>query len=202
MNYDKKKLSILLSRLKEQEILKLNLEQYQTEGEIAGDILWKAFLNNDIKGKTIADLGCGNGIFGIGALLMEAKKVYFLDKDIDAIDAAKENYKRLKLKNGIFLNKDINEFEKKADVVLMNPPFGVQKEHNDKIFLEKAMEISQKIYSLHKIESKEFIKKLAETNNFSVSGVYDYNLLIKQKYKFHKRKSYYVKIGCWILEKC
>src|SRR3989344_3760936 len=156
MNYDKKKLSILLSRLKEQEILKLNLEQYQTEGEIAGDILWKAFLNNDIKGKTIADLGCGNGIFGIGALLMEAKKVYFLDKDIDAIDAAKENYKRLKLKNGIFLNKDINEF----------------------------------------------IKKLAETNNFSVSGVYDYNLLIKQKYKFHKRKSYYVKIGCWILEKC
>ncbi len=202
MNYDKKKLSILLSGLKEQENLKINLEQYQTESEIAGDIIWKAFLNGDIKGKTIADLGCGNGIFGIGALILGAKKAYFLDRDKDAIDIAKENYKELRLKNGFFLNEDINEFNKKADTVLMNPPFGVQKEHNDRMFLEKAMELSKKIYSLHKIESKDFIKRLAEKNNFFVAGVYDYDLLIKQKYKFHKKKSYYVKIGCWILEKC
>ena len=75
---DKKELSILLSKLIEQENLKIDLEQYQTESELAGEILWKAFLNNDIKNKIIADFGCGNGIFGIGALLLGAKKVYFL----------------------------------------------------------------------------------------------------------------------------
>ncbi|MEK6936982.1 MAG: METTL5 family protein [Nanoarchaeota archaeon] len=198
---NKKKLSILLSRLKEQENLKVNLEQYQTEGEIAGDIVWKAFLNNDIKGKVICDFGCGNGIFGIGALLLNAKKVYFVDSDKDAVDTAKENYKNMKLKNGFFLNEDASEFKKKADVVLMNPPFGVQKEHSDRVFLKKAFEASKKVYSLHKIESKEFIKKISEKHNFFISDIYEYDLLIKQKYKFHKRKSYYVKVGCWVMEK-
>ena len=199
---NKKNLCILLSKLKEQENLKVELEQYQTEGEVAGDILWKAFLNNDIKDKTIADLGCGNGIFGIGALLLRAKRVYFLDKDKDAIKAAKENYKKLKLKKGFFLNKEINEFDKKIDTVLMNPPFGVQKEHSDKIFLEKAMKTSKKIYSLHKIESKKFIKKLSKKNNFITEDIKTYDLLIKPKYEFHKSKIYYIKIGCWILRKC
>lgn len=202
MNYDKKKLSILLSGLKEIKNLKINLEQYQTEGEIAGDILWRAFLNNDINGKIIADLGSGNGVFGIGAFLLGAKKVYFLDKDEEALETAKENYKNLKLKKGIFVNKDISEFNEKINTTIMNPPFGVQNEHMDKIFLEKAMELSNKIYSLHKIESKNFIRKLCEKNKFMIEEIKSYDFLIKQSYKFHKSKSYYVKVGCWTLRKC
>ena len=35
-------------------------------------------MNNDIKDKTIADLGCGTGILGLGAAVLEAKKVYLI----------------------------------------------------------------------------------------------------------------------------
>ncbi len=197
---DKKQLAINLSKLKIPESFNINLEQYQSEGELVADILWKAFINKDIKNKTIADFGCGNGIFGIGALLFGARKVYFVDIDKKVIKLAKENYKNLNLKNGNFINLNVLNFKYKVDTVLMNPPFGVQNKHNDKLFLEKSFEVSDSIYSLHKIESKNFIEKISKNNNFKVIKVFPYEFLIKKIFKFHKSYKYYIKVGCWHLK--
>ena len=197
----KKELCIKLSRLKTLKDFNIRLEQYQSEGELIGDVLWKAFINNNIDKKIVADLGCGNGIFGIGALLLGAKRVYFVEIDKKALKIAKENYAALGLNKGVFVNCDVKEFDRRADTVIMNPPFGVQKEHSDKLFLEKAFEMSDFIYSVHKIESKDFIKKIAKANGFIVKDVYCYKFLIKQTYKFHKQKSHYVNVGCWYLRK-
>ena len=95
---NKKELAIRLSKLKPLKKLDVSLEQYQTESELAAEILWLAYLNNDIKDKIAADLGCGNGIFGFGCLLLEANKVYFVDKDKEALSVAKENCKSKKSK--------------------------------------------------------------------------------------------------------
>ncbi|MBI2671514.1 methyltransferase [Candidatus Woesearchaeota archaeon] len=198
---NKKQLSIILSKLKPADELNVKLEQYQTEGELAGEIIWKAFLNNDINEKIIADLGCGNGILGIAALLLGAKKVYFLDIDKHSIKTAMENYTKLKLKNGFFLNSDVKNFNKKIDTIIMNPPFGVQKEHSDRVFLEKAMLAGNVIYSLHKIESKNFINSFSKKLGFRVENIYKYKFLLKQSYKFHKSKSLYVDVGLWIIRK-
>ena len=198
---DKKELAIKLSKLKILTELNVNLEQYQSEGELVSDILWKAFINNDIENKIIADFGCGNGIFGIGTLLLGAKKVYFIDIDEIALTLAKDNYKILKLKNGFFIKNNIKDFNEKIDTVLMNPPFGVQKEHSDRIFLEKAMQLSSNIYSIHKIESKKFIKEFTKNNNFIVKSIYEYEFLLKKTYKFHTSNKYLVKVGCWYLKK-
>ena len=77
----KKELEVYLSKLKQLESLNIKLEQYSTPSDIAANILWIAYMNSDIKDKVIGDLGCGNGVLGVGALLLEAKKVYFLDVD-------------------------------------------------------------------------------------------------------------------------
>lgn len=197
---NKKELAITLSKLEVLKDFDVNLEQYQTEGELASDILWKANINEDIKDKIIADFGCGNGILGIGALLLGSKKVFFIDIDKKAIEIAKNNYKKLKLKNGFFLNQDIEEFNSKVDTVLMNPPFGVQKEHSDRIFLKKASESSKNIYSIHKIESKKFIENFCKNNDLFIRNIYKYKFLIKKTYKFHTKKSYFVEVGCWYLK--
>ena len=198
LKMNKKKLAISLSKLK---CFKgdASLEQYSTDSEIAADLLWYAFLHGDIEGKTILDLGCGNGILGIGALLLGAKRVYFLDIDKDALNLAKENAKSFK--NASFFCCDVREFDKKIDVVIENPPFGVQKEHADKVFLEKAMGISEKIYSFHKIESADFINALAADYNFRVKEVLEYDFFLKRSMNFHKKDKYKVRVGCWILEK-
>ena len=140
----KRNLAILLSKLKTFESPDIKLEQYQTDSEIAAESLWFTHMNNDIHGKVIADLGCGTGIFGFGALILGAKKVFFVDLDEKAIKVAKENRKFLEKElkkrfNCAFINKDIRSFRNKVDVVIQNPPFGIKRTHTDKLFLMKAM---------------------------------------------------------------
>ena len=77
----KKALEIELSRLKGFIIAKVSSEQYITPSSIAAEVLWKAHLLGEVRDKTIVDLGCGSGILGIGALLLGAKKVIFVDND-------------------------------------------------------------------------------------------------------------------------
>lgn len=196
---NKKELALKLSRLKILNKYDVDLEQYQTQSEVAADILWRINFFSNIKGKIVADFGCGNGVLGIGCLLLNAKNVYFVDKDKNAIDITKENCKRFK--NVEFVNKDVFEFSKKVDMVVMNPPFGVQKKKADKKFLEKAMGISKYIFSIHKIESKGFINKLCKENDFRVKNIIEFKFPLVKSYKFHRKKLYYVDVGLWIIEK-
>ncbi len=198
LKMNKKRLAISLSKLKSFKG-EASLEQYSTDSEIAADLLWYAFLHGDIEGKSVLDLGCGNGILGVGALLLGAKKAYFLDIDKEALNVAKENARTFK--NASFVCCDVREFDNKVNVVIENPPFGVQNEHADKVFLEKAMDISKKVYSFHKIESGNFINSLVADNGFRVKEILEYDFFLRRSMNFHKRDKYKVRVGCWVLEK-
>ena len=154
---NKKKLAVELSKLEKFEKVKSNLEQYSTDSETVASILWNAFMQGNIENKVVADLGCGNGVFGIGALMLGAKVVYFVDIDKKVLDVAIRN---CKFENVHFRNIDILEFNEKVDTVVMNPPFGVQEDHADKNFLEKSMEVSDIIYSIHKIVTHHLMQFL------------------------------------------
>ncbi|MGC8993100.1 MAG: 50S ribosomal protein L11 methyltransferase, partial [Thermoplasmata archaeon] len=78
----------LLSNLNDTGNRNVYFEQYSTDIDIVVDILYTAI--SDIYGKVVADLGCGNGIFSIGASLMNAKKVYCVEIT-DSIKIAIEN---------------------------------------------------------------------------------------------------------------
>ncbi len=194
---NKKQLEIQLSKLDVLESKDIKWEQYQLEGNLAAEIL--IFARKDIEGKVIADFGCGNGLLGIGALLLGAKRVYFVDIDNKALDVAKKNAKGFR--SSEFFNSNVADFDKRVDTVIMNPPFGVQKRKADKIFLTTAMRLSDCIYSVHKIESKNFIGKLAEESNFEVVSIIRHKFLLKKSYAFHKKKNYFVNIGIWILKR-
>lgn len=195
---DKKQLSIELSKLKGLSKFNVKLEQYQIDSNLASDLLWLAYQNNDTKDKIVADLGCGNGILGIGALLLGAKFVYFLDLDKDALKVCLDNIKGFK--NYKLINCDVKDFNIKVDTVVMNPPFGVQNRKADKIFLEKAMENSKKIYSIHKIEGGGFIEKLCSENGFEVLDIIEREFVIKKSYRFHTKEKYGFLVGIWVLK--
>ena len=197
----KKDLELILSKLKNIESPKINLEQFQTPSDIAAEVLWFAYMNNDIKNKIVADLGCGNGILGIGSSFLGAKKIIFLDSDRSSLFIAKNNFENLNLKNAVFLDKNISEFNEKVDAVIQNPPFGVQNEHADKEFLIAAMKFSKKIYSFHKLESEKFIIALAKDYSFKLKGILKFNFPIKKTQQFHSKENYIVKVGCFILNR-
>ncbi len=195
---NKKELAIALSRLKPLKNTSAYLEQYATECEIAADVLWFAYLANDIKDKIIADFGCGNGILGIGALLLGARKVYFIDIDKKATDTAKENVEHTGVMGGAeFLQENVSDFNEKIDVVIQNPPFGVQHKHADREFLVAAFKAARIIYSFHKRESATFLKNISSDNKYNVTLLKTVKLPILKSMLFHRKKVYYVSIGVW-----
>ena len=197
----KKQLEVALSKLTNIKSPKVDLEQYITPSDIASEVLWLAYMNNEIKNRVIADLGCGNGILGIGALLLGAKKVFFIDSDRNSLLIAKSNLANLNLKNAALSNINIPEYKEKVDLVIQNPPFGVQNTHSDRNFLIKAMENSNKVYSFHKLESENFIKALSRDYNFRIKSILKFKFPLKKTQEFHAKKVHYVDVGCFILEK-
>ncbi len=202
----KKDLAIQLSQLQTFTKPSANLEQYATDSELAAQLLWDASLQGDILGKTIADFGCGTGILGLGALLLGAKKVYFIDVDDISLSLAKENFALIKTTSGKtvsaeFLLQSVDSFSKKVDVVLQNPPFGVQQEHADRAFLERAMTVADVIYTIHKIESKSFIATLAKDHKFRVTSLQPTEFPLKKTQVFHTKRIYRVPVGIWRLER-
>jgi putative methylase len=203
----KKELEIIISQLGGFSNPKVKLEQYRTDATIAADLLWNAKLNRHITGKIVADLGSGPGIFGLGAAVLGAKKVYLVDIDKEVLAVAKSNIKKIekilgKTVNVEVLNINVKDFtEKSVQVVVQNPPFGVKKSHTDKIFLVKAMELANVVYSFHKSSTKDFIEKCVGDNGFKVKKFYKYQFPIKKIFLFHFKNVKLIDVGCWCIVK-
>ena len=200
----KSSLAIELAGLRDIEGKKVRVEQYSTESEIAAEVLWEGYMKGDLRG-VVADLGCGNGILGLGALLLGSRRVYFADSDGEAIETAKENYEKLKSEgkiagDGVFLVEDVEDFIKvrdKVDCVVENPPFGTKIEHADRKFLGVAFKIAAVIWSFHKTSTKDFVERFAEDNGFIVTNVFDYNFPIKHSFEFHKKPKKMIEVSCF-----
>jgi len=197
----KSSLAIQLSKLKAFSAPKTYSEQYSTDSEIAADILWLAYMKGDIKNKVVADLGCGTGMLGIGCLLLGAGKVYFVDNDKEALATAAANTSSLGLKGYELINSDITEIRLKADVVVQNPPFGTKRKHADREFLLKAFETANKIYSIHKAASIDFVQKISKEHEFRITNIIRYDMPIKHQHAFHKKRIHRIQTACFRLEK-
>ncbi|MBU4352367.1 MAG: METTL5 family protein [Nanoarchaeota archaeon] len=203
---NKKQLSILLSKLSNFEKQDVKLEQYPTDSNIAAEVLWDAYLKEDIKDKLIADLGCGQGILGLGALILGAKKVIFVDIDKNALEVAKKNKAFIESElnqkyNAMFLHENVQNFKRKVNVILQNPPFGVQKNHMDKLFLLKSMELAPVIYTFHKISTEKFVRKITLDYGYKIKQKYAFKFPLKKTFWFHMKSIHYIDVGCWRLVK-
>jgi putative methylase len=206
----KKQLAVTLSMLNKIESINRGLEQYQTDSELAADIIWNAFMNQDIDKSEIYDLGCGNGILGVGAMIMGAESCNFIDIDENAIDILKSNIADEIKQKCTIINKDINEVDFKLmnnirdknndenikKVVIMNPPFGTKNIHADRNFLEKAFSFADIVYSLHLEESIDFLEKYSTENNFKITNTIKYDFKIKKSHAKHKKNNLIVPIIC------
>lgn len=202
----KSQLAIILSMLKGFKDPNLRQEQYITDSEIASVVLWNAYMLGDIDRKRIADLGCGPGILGIGALLLGAKKAVFIDIDKNALETSKNNLAKLKSEfshlsgHAEFINQDINEATIDADVVLQNPPFGTKIKHHDVIFLENAFNTAPVVYSFHKSESKAFLERFSAKKNARMTHVWNFKFPLKATFSFHRRQIHRIDVSCFRFE--
>ncbi len=103
---------------------------------------------NDIKGKTFIDYGCGSGILAIAAALLGAEKVFAVDIDPQALTATYDNAVKNNVQSQIIIS-DADEFSPiLADILIAN------------ILAQPLMELS------------EYLSKMVKTNGqLILSGI-------------------------------
>ena len=165
------------------------LEQYTTPAKVAAEMLFTAaYIYDDIEDKLVADLGCGTGRLGIGALLLGARGLVGVDIDPRAVSVAVENAEAAGVSGRCrWVAGAVPSIRGVFDTVLMNPPFGTRRRHLDVRFLSEALRLADSIYSLHKSSTRRFITDFVRRRGGSVSCLLQLSLEIPRMFSFHER---------------
>jgi len=196
----KKELEIILEKLEGFRTPKIQLEQYVTPPALVAEMVVTAKLMDDLE--NVVDLGCGTGILSIAAAMFGANAVGF-DIDIEALRTAKKNARKIGV-DVDFVQSDVRTLclrDFKGFTTLMNPPFGIQVRGADRPFLEKAMEFSKVIYTIHSAGSEEFVAKLAEERGYVITHLWKYSIPLRRTYSFHEKAFKYIPVEVFRLER-
>lgn len=189
----RRQLEILLSSLKVNPRPKLRFEEYNLDPQSASTMLYIALSQGDLLSKEVIDLGCGNGILSIGAAILGAKRVVGVDIDVDSIGVAKENAKNLNVRVD-FASGSIECVRGAFDTTIMNPPFGSWNKGLDVRFLEKAIGVSEVVYSIHKASntSRSFLSRKVEGFGRETRRLGQIQITLPRLYEFHQKAKYKV----------
>ena len=171
-------------------------EQYQTPATLAARLLYDAYMNGDIEGKAVCDLGCGTGILAIGAALLGARTVRAVDLDPAALRTAQENAALLDADVDCIVadiaGADTSVLSERngvpCDTVVMNPPFGAQKQrvHADRPFIDCALAIAPVTYGIFNAGSTPFVEAYIMGRG-TVTGRVSGSFPIKRSFAFHTK---------------
>ncbi|NMB78406.1 MAG: methyltransferase [Methanomicrobiales archaeon] len=198
-----KNLEMMLQRLSGFTNPRASLEQYQTPAPLAARLLFHALMKGDIEGKRVCDLGCGTGILAIGAALLGAESVAGADIDEAALAVAAKNAALLDT-DVEFLALDLRDGCRDrigtCDTVIMNPPFGAQKAHADRPFIDCALALAPVTYSIFNAGSAQFVKAYTQGRaeiTEKVGGAFP----IKRTFAFHTRDVQEIEVEILRLQK-
>lgn len=163
-----------------------SLEQYMTPPDLAARMLFDAYMQGDIEGLKILDIGCGTGMLSIGAALLGGE-VFGVDIDESALNTAGENAGKCKV--GVTFQKGkIPSSFGEYDTVIMNPPFGAQKEHADRPFIETALRSAPVVWGIFNKGTIPFLKAYTK-DSAKITNMVSAKLNIPRQFSFHTKDS-------------
>lgn len=178
-------------------------EQYQTPAPLAARLLFDAALRGDIEGRSVLDLGCGTGILAIGACLLGAAKVWGVDQDPVALKTATANASHQMVEIE-FIEALIGEglqvpVPGPVDTVIMNPPFGAQKEHADRPFIDAALSLGRTVHGIFNSGSAAFVTTYVQ-DRARVVSMTSAMLEIPRTFSFHTKDCVEIPVEIMVLE--
>jgi|TARA_B100000809_G_scaffold125887_1_gene124135 putative methylase len=198
-----RRLAMLLSGLLPHPCDSVELEQYTTDGNLAARWLTDISAFDDLtEGCTVADLGAGNGVLGLGALVLGAGRAILVETDQAACDVAKSNAESMGFTESVEVIRTtlgsgpINLTP--ADVVICNPPWGRQTPRADRPFLEAIIASEAPAHLLHSAEATH-IQPLFENAGWSAERYGEADFALPASYSHHARQRGRTRAAFWRL---
>ncbi|MFA5396318.1 MAG: METTL5 family protein [Methanogenium sp.] len=163
-------------------------EQYDTPAVVAARFLHEADRHGDIKDMRVVDLGCGTGILACGAALLGAGEVIAIDWDETALAIARKNAAVLGVEV-TFIEADVSLSDAEipeADTVIMNPPFGAQKTHADRPFVNAGLRSADVVWGMYNKGSRPFLESYIR-RRASIDTVIKAEFPIRRTFAHHTR---------------
>jgi len=195
-------LAMILSSLPEHPCNSAELEQYSTSGDIAAmltmEILSRGDLDDD---SVVVDLGAGNGIFGISTALVGASQVVLVEIDQSACAVAFEAIKKVDMGDVVEVmccSVDASFDLTGVDLVISNPPWGLQTPKADRPFLEAMIRSGATCYLVHSAEATH-IEPFFERSGWGVERWWEADFALPAKFSHHSRRQSRTRAAFWRL---
>jgi putative methylase len=180
-------LVLALQRINPHPNPKVNLEQYTIPADLAAEILFAAcYVHNDIKDKTVLDLGTGTGRLAVGASILGARYVVGVDVEASSLNLASTLARSLGVRVDFVLG-EIGTLHGSIDTVLTNPPFGTKKPHADLRFLKCALQLGSVIYTIHKSSTRRFLERWSLEQGLNSELIMATKMDIPHQFRFHRK---------------
>jgi putative methylase len=194
---------MLLSGLEQTQSQSADLEQYSTGGDLAAR--WLTDISNfgDLEeGYSVADLGAGNGVLGLGAMALGAGRTVLIDADQTACYTAQSNAEKMGFSDSVeviqaTIGTDSIELDS-HDVVISNPPWGRQSPKADRPFLDAILSTRVSSHLMHSAEATH-IEPLFEEHGWSVERYGEADFSLPAAYSHHSRQRGKTRAAFWRL---
>ena len=193
----------MLSGLEQLQSQSVELEQYATDGDLAARWLNDISSFGDLREEcTVADLGAGNGILGLGALALGAGRTILIDADKAACDTAQYNADKMGFTDSVeviqaSIGTDSIEIDS-ANVVISNPPWGRQSPRADRPFLDAILSARLPSHLMHSAEASH-IEPAFKEQGWSVERYGEADFALPAAYSHHSRERGKTRAAFWRL---
>ena len=196
-------MAMILSGLEPHPSNSVELEQYTTDGDLAVRWLSDIVAFGDLaEGCTVADLGAGNGVLGLGALAMGAGRVLLVEADQAACDVAMLNAESMGLAESVELIQGALGSEpvdlSSADAIISNPPWGRQSPKADRPFLDVILSSGITAHLMHSAEASH-IEPLFEEHGWAVERYGEADFALPATHSYHSRQRSKTRAAFWRL---
>ena len=197
-----RQLAMLLSSLPPHPCGDIELEQYSTSGDIAASWLAQIAAFGDLStDSSIADLGAGNGILGIGAALMGVSQVVLVEVDEKACFVAFQSIEQACVSDSVEIScKRVDDSLdlSGADLIISNPPWGTQKAKSDRPFFDAIIRSNTIAHLMHSAEATH-IEAIFESAGWEVERYWETDFALPAAYSHHYSRQGKTRAGFWRL---
>ena len=175
------------------------LEQIATSPEAAAELLLAADRWDPLAGRSVVDLGAGTGRLAIGAALLGADPVVGVEIDADAARVARRAARAIGARIEMTV-RDVTGYDRPADVVLLNPPFGAQRRHADRPFWDTAFALARSwVHGFALADSRTFIAQRAVARGAHIIETRPVAWDLERTFPHHTRNRVTIPVDRWAI---